>query len=390
MNRLLTASVAALALAGALASNAAARPFTQRDLVALDRVGDPHISPDGRWVVYDLATLNAKGTGRSHATMLASADGKGAPIRLVEGGGSARWSPDGKRVLFIKGIAGVDQVWSIDADHPDRGPQQVTYLPSDVGSFKIAPDGVTLVVSMAVVPGMETPVQIKQVQDEKAAKLSSGTLYDHIFVRHWDTWDDHTKNHLFALKIGDDGQATGSPIPLMKGFDGDAPSKPFGGDDDYTITRDGKSVVFSARLAGKSEPWSTNFDLWSVPLDGSSAPHDFTAENKAWDAAPAFSVDGTLAAHRAMKRPGFEADRFGVILYEDATKEEPRDRPALGSLRRPDRLRRRRQEPLCRGHRHSDRAHLPHGRGHRQGRAAHHRRACGRLRRGACAAAAMC
>jgi acylaminoacyl-peptidase len=337
MNRFLAVSVAALALTASLAAPAAARPFNQRDLVALDRVGDPRISPDGRWVIYDLATLNAKGTGRSHALMLASADGKGAPTKLAEGVSSARWAPDGRRILFIKGVDGVDQVWASpfitptpapDAKKADLAPawiamdaKPITRAPSDVGSFKIAPDGKTLVISMAVIPGMETPAQIKQAQDEKAAKLSSGTLYDHIFVRHWDTWDDHTKNHLFALTIGDDGQATGTPVPLMKGFDGDAPSKPFGGDDDYTITPDSKAVVFSARLAGKSEPWSTNFDLWSVPLDGSTPPHDFTAENKAWDAAPAFSADGKLAAHRAMKRPGFEADRFGVIVYDDATKK---------------------------------------------------------------------
>jgi Tol biopolymer transport system component len=117
MNRFLVASVAVLALTGTLASTAAARPFTQRDLVALDRVGDPHISPDGKWVVYNLATLNAKGTGRSHTLMLAAADGRGSATKLVEGGSSARWSPDGKRVFYIKGVSGTDQVWSIDAAH---------------------------------------------------------------------------------------------------------------------------------------------------------------------------------------------------------------------------------------------------------------------------------
>jgi len=106
----------------------------------------------------------------------------------------------------------------------------------------------------------------------------------------------------------------------MSGFDGDSPSKPFGGDEDYRITPDSRRLVFSARLAGKTEPWSTNFDLWNVPLDGSSPPYDFTAENKAWDAAPVFSVDGRLAAYRAMKRPGFEADRFGVFFYDEASK----------------------------------------------------------------------
>ena len=88
----------------------------------------------------------------------------------------------------------------------------------------------------------------------------------------------------------------------MKGFDGDAPSKPFGGDEDYSITTDSKRVVFSARLAGTTEPFSTNFDLWSAPLDGSAPPRDFTTENKAWDAAPCL-----LARRQAGGAPGDEA-----------------------------------------------------------------------------------
>jgi dipeptidyl aminopeptidase/acylaminoacyl peptidase len=319
MNRFLAASVAAIALISGTAPAALSRPFTQQDLVKLDRVGDPRISPDGKWVTYDLAVLNAKGVGRSHAIMLISTDGPGAPIKIADGS-NARWSPDGSRIFFIAPASGADQVWSLEVHHP-KTLEQVTFLPTDVGSFRIAPDGRTLVVSMAVIPGQESASEIKQQLEQKAAAKSTGRLYDRVFVRHWDTWSDHTRNHLFALKLGEDGQALGAAIALMPDFDGDSPSKPFGGEEDYAITPDSKALVFSARLAGKTEPWSTNFDLWSVPLDGSSRPHDFTPENKAWDAAPAFSVDGRLAAHRAMKRPGFEADRFGIILYDDAAKK---------------------------------------------------------------------
>ena len=35
---------------------------------------------------------------------------------------------------------------------------------------------------------------------------------DRVFVRHWDTWNDHSRNHLFALTLGPDGKATDNPV----------------------------------------------------------------------------------------------------------------------------------------------------------------------------------
>ena len=93
----------------------------------------------------------------------------------------------------------------------------------------------------------------------------------------------------------------------------DVPSKPFGGDEDYAFSRDGARIVFSARLSDRSEPWSTNFDLYEVAADGSDAPRNLTADNPAWDAQPVFLANGDLA-WLAMARPGFEADRFKVML----------------------------------------------------------------------------
>src|SRR3569833_566280 len=152
--------------------------------------------------------------------------------------------------------------------------------------------------------------------DAKAASKTTGVLYDKLFVRHWDEWADGTRSALWAVPLDASGKAEGEPVPLMKGFDGDSPSKPFGGNEDFDIAPDSASVVFSARLAGKTEPWSTNFDLWRVPLDGSKAPENLTASNLAWDAGPVFSPDGSKLAYRAMKRPGFEADRYWVEVRD--------------------------------------------------------------------------
>jgi dipeptidyl aminopeptidase/acylaminoacyl peptidase len=108
---------------------------------------------------------------------------------------------------------------------------------------------------------------------------------------------------------------------LTDTIDGDAPSKPFGGADEYTWSPDGSAVVAAIRVAGKGEAWSTNFDLYQFAADGSTAPVNLTAANPAWDTGPVFSADGKTLYYRAMKRPGFEADRFGLMAMDLATKQ---------------------------------------------------------------------
>ena len=78
-------------------------------------------------------------------------------------------------------------------------------------------------------------------------------------------------------------------------------------------------MVASIRVAGKQEPWSTNFDLYRFDAAGKQAPVNLTASNPAWDAGPVFSADGKTLFYRAMKRPGFEADRFGLMAMDVAS-----------------------------------------------------------------------
>jgi acylaminoacyl-peptidase len=312
----------AVVLVAAAAGPAWARPFTAQDLVTLDRVSDPKLSPDGKNVLFDLRTTDLAANKGRHAIWEVCADcAVPAPVRLgfSEGGASgAQWAPDGKAVYFLSGRGGSAQVWRSGLE-AGAVAVQVTHLPLPVGSFAVAPDGRTLVVSLAVFPQCETPACTKARLDTQKADKASGQVYDKLFVRHWDEWADGTRNHLFALGLNAQGVTSGEPVALMAHFDGDSPSKPFGDEADYAISPDSKSLVFSARVAGKTEPWSTNFDLYAVTLDGSAAPKDLTAGNLAWDATPVFSPDGRMLAYRAQKRPGFEADRFGLMLLDLAS-----------------------------------------------------------------------
>jgi dipeptidyl aminopeptidase/acylaminoacyl peptidase len=144
---------------------------------------------------------------------------------------------------------------------------------------------------------------------ERESGKTTGQLYDGAFVRHWDTWEDGRRSHSFVMPA-----AGGDPVDVMAGVDGDSPSVPFGGAEEFAFTPDGRGMVLTSRVVGAEEPWSTNFDLWLAPIDGSSPPRNLTDDNDAWDTGPVFSPDGGTLAYLAMERPGFEADRFRVML----------------------------------------------------------------------------
>ena len=316
---LFSAALAALAL-GAAAPVAAQEidRFTYEDLIHVNRLSDPQVSPDGRSVVYSVRATDLPNNRGVSSLYLQPIAGEGEPRRLAisdGGANTARWASDGK-LYFLSGRSGSSQVW-VSADQGATA-AQVTDLPVDVQTYRLSPAGDRVAVALAVHPDCpDLACSVARTEAEAASK-STGVVYDRVFVRHWDTWGDGTQNHLFVAPIGADGRA-GEAVWVTRGFDGDTPSKPFGDETDFTFTPDGQGIVFSAREAGRTEPWSTNFDLWRTDLSGQGRFTNLTDANDAWDAGPVFSPDGKTLAYRAMARPGFEADRLVVHLMDVAT-----------------------------------------------------------------------
>ena len=292
-------------------------PFSVEDLVRLNRVSSPVLSPDGRTVVYNVRETDlAANRGRTDLWSLDITTKGAQPRRITshpDNDSSAQWSSDGRYIYFLSGRSGSDQVWRL-ATAGGGEAEQVTRLPLDVGSFKLAPNGSRLIVSAEVFPDCADFACTVGRLDEKSKSKAVGRVYDRIFIRHWDTWNDGRISQLFALTL-DNGAVKGDPVPLTAALDADVPSKPFGDASEYTISPDSSKVVFSARIKGKSEPWSTNFDLYEVSIDGGE-PRNLTPDNPAWDTQPVYSRDGSQLAWRAMERPGFEADRFHIVIQD--------------------------------------------------------------------------
>lgn len=286
-------------------------PFTVDDLVRLQRVAAPALSPDGRTVVFSVRETDmAANRGRTDLWSLDLATKGAQPRRLTthrENDSSPEWSADGREIYFLSTRSGSSQVWRLPANGGEA--IQVTDLPVDVGTFRLATNAGRIAVTLDVFPDCPDLACSGQRASEKPKDTSQ--VYDRIFVRHWDTWSNGSISQLFVLKLSN-GLAT-DPVSVSAALDADVPSKPFGDASEYTFTPDGSKLVFSARLKGKSEPWSTNFDLYEVAVDGSGL-RNRTEDNPAWDTQPVFSRDGTQLAWRAMERAGFESDRFHVVL----------------------------------------------------------------------------
>jgi len=283
-------------------------PFSVHDMLAMDRISDPQVSPDGKRIVFVLRKTDLEANRGRTDLWLVSVDGTGLR-RLTSDPGSdsnPRWSPDGASVWFLSTRSGSSQVWRIPVDGGEA--EQKTREPLDVGALVLSPDGSQVAFAMEVFPD-STPAETKKRLDENAAKKSTGRIYDRLFIRHWDSWKDGRRSHVFVMPA-----AGGPVVDVMKNMDADCPSKPFGGSEEFTFTPDNKSVVFTARDAGREEAWSTDLDLYVSPRDASAKPRCLTEANEAVDTLPVFSPDGKLLAYLTMAKPGYEADRYRITI----------------------------------------------------------------------------
>ena len=308
----LAATVAAAALVSA---PAIARPMTATDMHMMRRLGAPSVSPDGKWAIFTLSTTDLAANKRNnvlHVLDLTKPGSAPRPMTELAGAHSAVFGADGA-LWYLAPVKGQDQLHRMTMTGT---PVPISSLKGDIGGFKVSADGSRLIV------WADRDVRCADFACEGLPgkpKSGSGRVYDQMFVRHWDTWvEPGVRSRIFAFPIAG-GQATGPGVPVTGALVGDTPSKPFGGGEEIAVSADGKTVYFALREAGRTEPNSTNLDIFSAPADGSAQPTNLTPDNDGTDTLPMLSPDGRTLAWVSMARATYEADRLVVKLRDLAT-----------------------------------------------------------------------
>ena len=295
---------------------ATAETFTADHLVRLDRVGSPVLSPDGSKVVYSLRKTDMEANkGRYDLWWTNVSDGQTHRLTSHEENDTdPGWSPAGDHVFFLSSRSGSSQVWRIAIKGGEA--TQVTNLPVDVGTFRLPAAGNHLLVSMEVYLDCEDLACTRARQDALEENLTTGIIYHQLFMRHWDHWLSDRHSQLFAVELNEEGVSEGEPVLLTKGIRADIPSRVWGGNEEYRVSRDGSTLYFAARIRDRDEPTSTNFDIYAAPMNGDGPAQNLTDSNPAWDTQPVLSPDGKSLAYLAMARAGFEADRFQIMIRD--------------------------------------------------------------------------
>ncbi len=308
------------------AAAAKRRPMSIRDLYRVKNLYDPQISPDGRWVAFVQTGYDIVKGARDTNLWVVRMDGKGLR-QLTRAKGAdynPRWSPDGKHLIFVSTRNKGPQLYRLPLAGGD--PEQLTTLSTGVSGPVWSADGSRILFRSKVFAAhgandAKNKARLKQLRDGPVQAV----MADELLFRHWTSYDDGRKNHVFALEV-----ATKKITDLTPGPH-NAPPLSLHGHRDYTLSPDGKELCYTANHdPPATRASSTNNDLFVVstaasnvtgaPAGGGAAkPVNITAKNKAWDGSCAYSPNGLYIAYRMHRRPGYESDRPRLALLERKT-----------------------------------------------------------------------
>lgn len=310
MKRIFTFAVISL-FAMATFAFAQEKRLTIDELLKVRRVGDPQVSPKGDLVAFTITDVD-QAANKSTTQIYVVPLGGGETRQLTNdehSSSSPRWSPDGEKLAFISARDGDDEIWTIDVSNGAL--KKITTISTGAGDPVWSPDGKWLAFVSDIYPECHDDACNKHRAEEVAQNKVKAHVATRLLYRHWKAWKNGMRTHVFVVS------SNGGEARDLTPGDYDAPPFSLGGPTDYAFSPDSSELAFVSNH-DKVEATSTNADVWLVPVKGGAAKN-ITAANHGYDGSPQYSPDGKYLAYRSQVTPGYESDRFRLMIYERKT-----------------------------------------------------------------------
>ena len=291
--------------------------MTPEALLALGRLSDPQLSPDGEYILYGVSYTSIKDNRSCRNLFVCRKDGSDRQ-QITKSGKSisnARWINDGKGLAFIMG----GQIWTANIRTGKEGWKvtglvQISDVPAGISEFKLSPDQSRLIYVSYVKSDVKTPADCY----EDLGKANAYTT-DDLMYRHW----DHTVMeipHSFIADFSPKAAASVTPETSTDILAGEPanyelPTEPFSGIEQLDWSPDGKFIAYSCRkVTGKKYAFSTNTEIYIYNVENGKCSKISTAGG--YDTDPVWSPDGSKICWISMERDGYEADKQRLMISD--------------------------------------------------------------------------
>ena len=283
--------------------------MTPETLLALGRLSDPQLSPDGSKILYGVSYNSIEDNRSCLNLFICNVDGSGRTqlTRYAKSVSNARWSNDGSEIYFLQG----GQLWKAAYKSGKLGRKvKLSDVQDGISEFKLSPDQSRIIYTSTIKnKAVRTPSDSDPALDKASAYTTEDLMY-----RHWDHWVTETPRS-YVASLGKELIGKENSVDILGDEPYELPTEPLSGIEQLDWSPDGRYIVYSCRKkTGKEYAFSTNTDIYIYDVEGGSTIQ--VSMGGGYDTDPVWSGNGRHIAWISMARDGYEADQQRLMVCD--------------------------------------------------------------------------